>query len=264
MPTKFAFEKLVVLMSDGKEFIFWFDGNGKITGDDGFFENPAVNSFSLVQVQDCPFATPTCKRVCYVQGLEKAQQKIHNKYRHNSREIRKILPNSAHRETLVLVFANWISAHNLNGFRWHVSGDIFSLQYARFIRNVCDLAPETAFWLYSRSFRYLKPLAGSSNLIVNLSADKDNWAEALKIHRKFGFRLCYLTVEGEVPSELPDGSVIFPSYELRGRSLLKPTEVQWWQSLEKHYRRMVCPADFFGQSEHRRCGPCKKCLVHFS
>ncbi|MBI2450255.1 MAG: hypothetical protein HYV47_01820 [Candidatus Nealsonbacteria bacterium] len=260
MPTKFALEKLPLAMPDGTEFTFWFDGNGKITFTNGTFDKPIANAFSLVQVQDCPFATPTCKNTCYVHGLEKQEAEVHRKYRENSRTIRRILDNPHYFKKTVSAFSTWISEHCPGGFRWHVSGDIFSIKYARFIRKVCDAAPDVKFVIYTRSFQYLTPLVGAKNLVINLSADKDNYKKARRVHRKYDFRICYLTVEGEVPEDLPKGSVIFPAYGLRGRDLPIPTQAPWWKSLTAEQKKMVCPPDFFGQSAHFRCGICRKCL----
>jgi hypothetical protein len=72
-------------------------------------------------------------------------------------------------------------------------------------------------------------------------------------------RITYFSHDGTLP-ELPDGSIIFPNYSVRGRDLDKPTTHPWWQSLSPRERKMVCPTDFFGQSEAHRCGPCDKCL----
>lgn len=258
--TKFALKPCKITMHDGMEFEFWFDGNGKITVGNGTFENPTANSFSLVQKDDCPFATPICKKACYVNRLEEAEVEVHNKFKCNSISIREILENPSYREKAMEVFAEWIYTNCQNGFRWHVSGDIFSMEYARFIECVSGKT-QILSWLYTRSFEYLEPIARVKNLIVNLSADEDNFAEALKVHEEFGFRICYMTIDGKVPSRLPEGSVIFPSYELRGRDLPDPKQAPWWQSLSMEERRMVCPPDFFGQSEKLRCGPCTKCLV---
>ena len=258
MPTKFALASMTVVVPDEK-FTFWFDGNGKVTLDNGNFDNPRPNAFSLVQVQDCPFATPACTSVCYVHNLEKAEQEVHEKYRLNSVAIRKALA-SKYRSKIENAFANWARINAPRGFRWHVSGDIISAEHAEFIRNVCILAPDILFWIYTRSFVYVEPLVGIKNLVVNLSADEDNFAEALETHKKFGLRVCYLTVDGTVP-ELPEDSVIFPNYTLRGRDLPKPTDAPWWRSLTKEQKKIVCPPDFFGQSEKLRCGPCRKCLV---
>lgn len=259
MSTKFVLTKLDVNLPDKTKLSFWFDGNGKITVGNGSYDKPAVNSFSLIQIQDCPFATNICKSVCFVHNLEKKEAEVHEKYRQNSITIRKALNCSAYLEIVENAFAGWIKSNCLRGFRWHVSGDIFSLDYARFIRNVSLKAKPILCWLYTRSFVYVEPLLGIHNLVINLSVDKENWSEAAMLHQKYGLRLCYLTVEGEVP-ELPPGSVIFPSYELRGRDLAKPTDALWWQTLTLNQKRMVCPPDFFGQSEQHRCGPCKKCL----
>lgn len=261
MATRFVLDSLTIPMPDGRVFTFWFDGNGKITYGNGSFDNPVANSFSLVQIQDCPFATETCRSTCYVHGLEKKEAEVHGHYYENSRTIREVLSNSCYFEITARAFANYITKNCSGGFRWHVSGDIFSPTHSIFIRMVCEMSPRIKHIIYTRSFVYITPLLiGPSNLVLNLSADKDNFKEALVWHGRFGSRICYLTIDGEVPENLPIGSVIFPAYELRGRDLLKPTQAPWWQSLNSRQRKMVYPPDFFGQSESYRCGPCRKCL----
>ena len=133
MPTRFALAKLDVITSDGSQLTFYFDGNGKITRENGSFDCPVPNAFSLVQVQDCPFATPTCKSVCYVHKLEKAEEKVYAAYRHNSVAIRRVLENDVWFRDSVSGFSNWIQQHCPLGFRWHVSGDIISEKHALFI-----------------------------------------------------------------------------------------------------------------------------------
>lgn len=258
--TKFALEQLFVPINDGRKIEFWFDGNSKITDGNGSFDNPVANAFSLIQIADCPYATPTCQSVCYVNRLEIAETEVHSKYHINSVSIREILKKPRDLVYTATVFSRWIEENCPAGFRWHVSGDIFSLEYAYFISLVCELIPEIPFWIYTRSFKYLEPLYGIKNLMVNLSADVDNFTEAIKFHKTYDFRICYLTVDGSLPDVLPDNSVIFPAHNLRGQYLDKPFESSWWQSLTLDQRKIVCPADFFGQSPSRRCGPCQKCL----
>lgn len=249
-------------MPDDTVFTFWFDGNGKITAGNGTFDSPVPNAFSLVQVKDCPSATPTCTSVCYVHNLEKAEAEVHGKYAHNSVTIRKILQNAIYRQATEFEFVHWIKKNNIREFRWHVSGDVFSKEYAKFVVSVCNLAPDVLFWIYTRSFNFVETLQEAPNLVVNLSADRDNYKKALEINRKYGVRICYLSLEGEIPKDLPKGSVIFPNYTLRGRDLPVPTEAPFWKQLTLKQKKMVCPPDFFGQSEKLRCGPCRKCMVH--
>ena len=134
------------------------------------------------------------------------------------------------------------------------------MPYAYFIIRVCNQAPDVNFWIYTRSYAFAPMLSQVPNLTVNLSADAENINLAYDMHDKYGFRICYLTMDGSLPT-LPKGSVIFPSHDLRGRDLSKPTDAPWWQSLSQDQRKMVCPPDFFGQSDKMRCGPCQKCLV---
>ncbi len=264
MATKFALARLEIPLSDQLGVAVWFDGNSKITVGNGTFKNPTANAFSLIQIKDCPEATETCKSVCYVHKLEKNEQEVYDKYVLNSTTIRLILSKLEYVETAIDSMAKYIRENCADGFRWHVSGDIFSSEYGLFIRGVCKRSPKVRHWIYTRSFAYVGVLLHLPNLVINLSVDRDNWFLARRLIQRYpthNLRACYLTVDGSIPYDLPDGSVIFPSHELRGRDLKNPRQAEWWQSITPRDRRMVCPADFFGQSENIRCGPCKKCLV---
>lgn len=279
----------------------WVDGNGKITRDRGDLEHPVPNAFSLLSqgVENkagrggthCPGATKTCIASCYVDGLAKHAADTYALYKHNSETLREILFGGVRNEAdaWAMTFAEWIAA-NCSTFRWHVSGDVFSPEYALWIRDVCREASDVQFWIYTRSFapEILEPLASvatfnGGNLALNLSCDRDNWRHAelarerasggvwkqcdgcpdmehpedLHAHPVDGPRLCYLTNDGLVPQTLPEGSVIFPDYALRGGT---EEGRAWFAALESHHKKMVCPVDYGGKSEERRCGPCARCL----
>lgn len=269
----------------------WVDGNSKVTSGNGSFHRPEPNAFSLVEILDCPGSTPTCRAACYVQGLRANAPDTYKLYQHNSAMIREILQNASDRAAWAYVMGTWIE-HNCKGgrdingklarsfvshdsdrrarhggFRWHVSGDIFSEMYAQWIGDVVWFSPSVRHWIYTRSFEHLAPLLHAPtlhNLTINLSCDRDNYERARATREQYAgvrnLRLCYLTIDGSFPADLPPGSVIFPDYSLRGRQLDEPTEAPWWQGLSADARRMVCPADFFGQSESIRCGICTKCI----
>jgi hypothetical protein len=76
-------------------------------------------------------------------------------------------------------------------------------------------------------------------------------------YRTDGLRLCYLTGDGKVPDDLTDGSVIFPDYNLRGGTRAGQ---EWFAGLSPQYKSFVCPVDFRGKAENRRCGPCDRCM----
>ena len=255
--TAFVVERLLV---KGREF--FFDGNQKITADNGTFEKPAANAFSIWQAIDCPYRTPTCDSSCYVHNLEKFQPEVHKHYQINSENIRSAMYSGFY--DTAYAFADWIEKNAAGGFRWHVSGDIFSMRYAEFIQQVCMESLEVPHWIYTRSFPFLEPLVRVPNLVVNLSADKDNYWLARRFAQQHDLRVCYLTVDGEVPDDLKAGDVIFPDYGLRGVDQ-KPFEFrqdsEWWNNLEGRQRKMVCPVDIYGKSEKIRCGPCNKCMI---
>jgi hypothetical protein len=259
--TKFVAEQIVG--HDGR--YLYVDGNQKITAGCGTYEDPRPNAFSLLQIADCPYRTSLCETACYVHNLEKAAPDTHALYAHNSRTIREILgddstPDLAWADSM----ASWIE-QNCPDFRWHVSGDVYSYQYAEWIARVCRWSPNTRHWIYTRSVAYLEPLSNVDNLVVNLSADAENYNIMRRAARDYGFRICYLTTDGTVPIDLPHDSVVFPDYALRAGRDGKLDEsmpgYEWFTSLGARTKRMVCPVDVFGKSESVRCGVCVKCMV---
>ncbi len=206
---------------DGPGDLFlWVDGNGKITRGQGDLEHPVPNAFSLPSqgVEEkagrggnhCPGATEACKASCYVDGLAKHAADTYAMYLHNATTIRAILADEALADAWVLTFAGWIREH-CESFRWHVSGDVFSGEYASWIRDVCAESPEVEHWIYTRSFDHTDSLASVAtfegvNLALNLSVDADNYADGVS-ERSWLWngdgapRLCYLTRDGAVPDE---------------------------------------------------------------
>jgi len=230
----------------------YLDGNSKITRENGSYASPAPNALSLPHVSSCPGATPTCARTCYVHGLRDAAPEIWTKYAENRRAVEVLAESWAGIGEL----ADWIRVNCQGGFRWHVSGDVFSEGYAEWLTSVSN-ASQVPCWLYTRSLHWVPRLARAAGLVVNVSCDRDNYEAAKEIALCHGLRLCYLSL-GEVPADLPSGAVIFPDYQIRAKT--RKGEA-WWQGLAPERRRQVCPADFFGQSATRRCGPCAKCLT---
>jgi hypothetical protein len=240
---------------------FYIDGNSKITWDNGTYADPSPNAFSLPHIATCPGSTERCRASCYVHGLKKAAPEVYRKYELNELALHASLMTEGRAQSAANVLAAWITEHAPGGFRWHVSGDVTSIRHAAWIVEVCRRAPDVNFWIYTRTLDVVGTLTRARNLAVNASADKDNFALARMAAEITGARLCYLvSAPDEVIPDLPPGSVIFPDYPLRGRSLPIATEHAWWQTITPEQRRQVCPADFFSQSENHRCGPCKKCL----
>lgn len=264
--TGFAVERVEL----GGGYHVFLDGNQKITAGNGEFDEPVANAFSLPQVVTCPRRTPTCERTCYVHNLETAQGWLHDHYKHNLATIRRLVdsPSTWLAGHTAITLANWIDKNARGGFRWHVSGDLFSKQYAAWVGFVARMS-STPQWIYTRSFHLLDALGEADNLTVNLSADRNNYWLARRVSdERGGLRVCYLLEsldEDELDNlrDLREGDVIFPDYSLRGVGM-KPHAFRQgsplWQRLTGDQRRMVCPVDAYGKSENNRCGPCRRCL----
>lgn len=247
----------------GAGVTIYVDGNSKITAGNGTYDAPSPNAFSLPHQSTCPGATPSCLASCYVHGLEKHAPALYALYRQNERALHRVLMAPEGRARSARTFGAWIAEHCPGGFRWHVSGDVMHARHASWIAHVATCSPGVGHWIYTKSFHVAGLLANAPNLTVNLSADRDNYAEARATLRcGWGDRICYMSQSpDDVPADLPPGSVIFPDYPARGRKLEAPTEHPWWQARAPAERAMVCGADFFGQSDSMRCGPCNKCMV---
>jgi len=257
------------LINVGDGLSLYVDGNSKITVGNGSYEVPVPNALSLPHISTCPGATEDCMKSCYVYGLQKHAPEVYAEYCKNERVMHRILMSESSMYDTAAAFAAWIGEHCSDGFRWHVSGDVMNDRHARWIAKVAKFSSNVRHWIYTRTFDVVQDL-DAKNLAVNLSADSRNYRKAKELYDCWpGLRICYLTCDGTVPDDLPSGSVIFPDYDLRardgedkltGKKLEKMTDHSWWQGLSQEHRRMVCPPDFFGQSERHRCGPCSKCL----
>lgn len=242
------------------DFAFYVDGNSKITWDNGTYANPKPNALSLPHIATCPGSTERCRASCYVHGLKKAAPEVYRHYELNELALHAVLMTEGRMATAAERLSTWITANAPGGFRWHVSGDLISIRHAAWVAMVCRHAPAVNFWIYTRTLEAVGALR-APNLAVNVSADRHNFARAYGVAVRHGARVCYLVSDFAEPiPTLPEGSVIFPDYKIRGRELDDPTSAPWWQAISHSERKQVCPADFFGQSEEHRCGPCKKCL----
>lgn len=266
--TTFCAEKLEG--PPGSGHWLWLDGNQKITAGNGTYEAPRPNAFSLVQIEDCPQSTPTCRAACYVAGIELHAKSTHDLYRHNSRTLREIfaapdgagglLADQPAGRWWARRLGVWIEEHARGGFRWHVSGDLFDPSYAWWVARVVEASPGVRHWIYTRSHNMSAAFVGVPNITVNYSVDADNYVAAQRYvaaHAAIGepVRQCYMvTGDGAVPTDLPADSVLFPDYALRG------VRGAWFQALPSHQKKMVCPTDLSSKSERRRCGPCDRCI----
>jgi hypothetical protein len=263
LPIATTFCEAAVPLFDGLSF--YVDGNSKITRGNGSYSSPKPNAFSLpaASVPDayahagaraCPGSTPTCRSSCYVRGLAQHAPALYAHYRDNEIALSQCLSTPRGFSWSALKLGMWIEDNAAEGFRWHVSGDVLSPAHAEWIVSVCKIAADVPFWIYTRTLLAVSILREASNLAVNVSADADNYASARAIALEHGARLCYL-ITGEIPADLPPGSVLFPDYPVR-----KQKGSDWFDALAPEHRKMICPADMFSQSEAHRCGPCTKCF----
>ncbi|UMO76201.1 hypothetical protein SEA_TOMAS_266 [Streptomyces phage Tomas] len=165
------------------------------------------NAFSLPSGKNysCPGATSVCDGVCYAGKLEKQYPAFRNLALHNW-ELLKDASYGEMQEMLTTMINEFVSECDQykasKVFRWHADGDIFSSKYAWAIRYIAFKFPDVQFWIYTRSFQYVKFLKGARNLSVYLSVDSENESEALKTRESNSWvRLAYLSETHEDSKE---------------------------------------------------------------
>jgi hypothetical protein len=122
------------------DLAFYLDGNSKITRENGTFAEPTPNALSLPHIATCPGSTARCRESCYVHGLKKAAPEVYRLYELNEMAVHASLFDAHTRALSASVLGEWIRQHASGGFRWHVSGDVFSRLHAEWIAEVCCVA----------------------------------------------------------------------------------------------------------------------------
>lgn len=89
-------------------------------------------------------------------------------------------------------------------FRLHFSGDFFNETYTNAWAAVIKKFPHVQFWGYTRSLFAIPLLVGLNNLALYISADAQNWKEALLVFEQYkhlnNIGMCYMG--DKVPEEL--------------------------------------------------------------
>jgi len=128
-----------------------------------------VMNFSLPSIMTCPGASDWCKRYCYAKRMERLKPNCRQSYRNNLH-----LVQNPDQFTKIMI---GVLPRILPCFRIHVSGDIFSKDYAETWKKICQAFPQTNFWSYTRSWSVpsllpaLEELRDESNMNLLASTD---------------------------------------------------------------------------------------------
>lgn len=154
-----------------------------------------ANSFGLPSgvAFSCPGATSFCEKICYAGKLEKVYSGVKNILVNNWNLLKDadIATMTNLLSDMVAEFVAETDKQVSKGvkasydFRIHWDGDFFSREYADAWATVIENYPQVTFWVYTRSFtgpvQVIDILAGIPNLVLYLSADPVNIAEANEV-----------------------------------------------------------------------------------
>ncbi|QBP30806.1 hypothetical protein KNU49_gp052 [Streptomyces phage EGole] len=162
------------------------------------FSIPSGKAFS------CPGATKVCETVCYAGKLERQYPAYRELVLNNWAILND--PNEDQFLNLAVMIESFRADCEKRDapklFRWHADGDIFSAEYAQNIARMAEVFQDVQFWIYTRSFQYVRHIVGHENLSVYLSVDSENEEKALATKKEFpSVRLAYLSETHEQGKE---------------------------------------------------------------
>ncbi len=157
-------------------------------------------AFSLPRSKTCINATPTCKKVCYGNGIRYQSDAQKAKRERNYRTVEFLLKEGGPEllaENLSMLVdqarpRDWLTARITESktvipwtLRIHDVGDAYSVDYVQAWLLVAQKQPSCSFWFYTRSFideelfAALTELAALPNCQGWLSVDSDNYNQAI-------------------------------------------------------------------------------------
>ncbi len=118
-----------------------------------------IPSFSLSAIESCPGKTTWCENKCYADKVERIYKNAEIAYRYN------LLQARTNKDFVLLMNTELskLSKKGIKKFRWHVSGDFFSVKYIYDWINIVKANPEIVFYGYTRTWSI-------SNLLPHLEA----------------------------------------------------------------------------------------------
>lgn len=193
------------------------------------FRPGQLNNFGLLPGRDgtCPGATqgpggcsniPAGRKlkVCYVYGLMHAYKGVAAVLAHNTFLMKNATQEEMH-DLLCAEFARFDAAERRKEephfkYRFHWSGDFFSMDYATAAVRAMSSYPHIRFWTYTRNFQdgdaVVRKLVSAENLSLYLSLDPDNITRGLECfyawkatrfrgHGRANLQICYMAKEND-------------------------------------------------------------------
>ncbi len=142
-----------------------------------------VGNFSLTPVASCPSGVRCAKEGCYALRCYKQYPDVRLAWDKNMELVKN------HVDWLVPDINNFLQngpGKGLNKFRWHVAGDLMSVDQLAAINQIARDNPGVLFWLYTKNYDLVNGFSPASNLVIILSAWNDYQLDKIEsMHKQF-------------------------------------------------------------------------------
>lgn len=202
-----------------------------------------IGTFSLPAIHTCHLgSTETCRSRCYADSGHFVGTNVQRRYSLNLAFTR--------RPDFVAKMLARIQKKERTAFRWHVAGDLYSVEYAVKLAAVMLACPKLPMFIYTRTWRnenmrpVLRLMAGLPNVQLWLSCDQDT-GEPVDIP---GARRAYMQVEND-PGPAYSVDLVFRDKPVRTASVAKRVA-----------GAVVCPVEN-GTKTDITCEKCRICFT---
>lgn len=204
---------------------------------------------------------PTCYAYCLAKCFKCAGSTLDSNTRllgGTQSDIRRELVETM--ESFVRKTEDWCRKHGKQKkdymyFRLHWSGDVFSVEYAKALVSAMRKFKDITFWTYTRSFEYVDILKKAENLILYISADHDNWKEAVRCFEKNRlyesprFKIAYMGKELE-------------DFANKVEDIARSNKSRMMVKLVRSHGITCCPVDLGRLGLEGGCSKCRQCISY--
>lgn len=203
-----------------------------------------VGTFSLPAVHTCHLgSTPTCRSLCYADSPQShfVGPVVQNRYWANL--------TFSKADRFVAEMTARVTKKRLSAFRWHVSGDLYSVAYAARVLAVMRGTPGTPAYIYTRAWKdagvraVVAQMVALPHVQVWFSCDRDSGPPPAVP----GARRAYLQV---LPGDEPAYPVDLVFRDRRARAVVA----------KRVAGALVCPVEN-GATKNVTCEKCRVCFT---
>ena len=151
-----------------------------------------IPSVSLPPIKTCPAGCP-CAKKCYAAKLCRIRKNVREAYERNLA--------AWNEDPAAYEMQVKAAACTTRFFRWHVAGDIPSMEYLQMVFRIARDLPGTEFLMFTKRYNLVNDLMYNEDLPRNLHVIFSEWGEGFKPYNPHNLPTAAVIFKGEEPKD---------------------------------------------------------------